>query len=41
MPAIEQVPCGVIRLIANERLRVDHEPGLPFGTEHIAGVKIG
>ena len=39
--AVEQVLRRVIRPIADERLRVDREPGLALGPQHIPRVQIG
>jgi len=39
--AVEHVLHGVVGGVAEVRLRVDHQPGLPLRGENVAGVEVG
>ena len=39
--AVEQVLRRVVGRVADERLRIDHEPRLSLGAEHVARMKVG
>src|SRR5439155_9463659 len=39
--AIEEMLCRVVRRIADERLRIDHEPRLTLRGEDVSGMEVG